>query len=224
MAAKTPFQTTAIAKRVTRPVAGRHAGRMPLVSLATSRWLFTALAAAVAVQRALETRVSRRNAERMLAAGGREHARGQFLTMFVLHTAWLIGMVIEVWMFDRAPVLPVTALGLLALVAGQVLRLLAIRTLGPRWSARVITVPGAAPVTGGIYRYLRHPNYVGVALEIAGLPLVHMAWVTAVAATAANALVMAVRIPAEEKALGQDNAYGASFEGRPRFLPSRRRR
>jgi len=189
-----------------------------------TRWLFTALVAAVAVQRALETRVSRRNAERMLAAGGREHAGGQFLGMVVLHAAWLIGMVAEVGVLDRRPVPLVTALGLLALAAGQVLRLAAIRTLGPRWSARIITVPDAQPVTGGIYRYLRHPNYLGVVLEIAGLPLVHMAWVTALAASAANALVLAARIQAEEKALGEDNAYGDSFADRPRFLPSRRRR
>src|SRR6185295_10728067 len=125
---------------------------------------------------------------------------------------------------DRRPLPVVAALGLLALVVGQALRLVAIRTLGPRWSARVITVPGAQPVTGGIYRYLRHTNYLGVVLEIAGLPLVHMAWVTALAASAANALVLAARIRAEEKALGQDNAYEASFADRPRFLPSRRRR
>jgi len=189
-----------------------------------TRWLFTALVAAVAVQRALETRVSRRNAEQLLAAGGREHARGQFLAMAVLHPAWLAAMVVEVWAFDRRPIPLVTAVGLAALVAGQALRLLAIRTLGPRWSARIITVPNAQPVTGGIYRYLRHPNYLGVVLEIAGLPLVHMAWVTAIAASAANALVLAARIPAEEKALRQDNAYAASFEDRNRFLPSRRRR
>ena len=185
-----------------------------------TRWLFTVLVLAVLVQRALEARVSQRNAERMLAAGGREHARRQFLAMVLLHPSWLAAMLIEVWMFDRRPVPIVAALGLAALVLGQALRLLAIRTLGPRWSARIITLPDVEPVTGGIYRYLRHPNYVGVVLEIAGLPLVHGAWVTAIAASVANALVLWARIPAEEKALSQDSAYAASFADRPRFIPS----
>ena len=187
-----------------------------------TRWLFTVLVLAVLVQRALEARVSQRNAERLLAAGGREHARGQFLAMVLLHPSWLAAMLIEVWVFDRRPVPVVAALGLVALVAGQTLRLLAIRTLGPRWSARIITLPNVEPVTGGIYRYLRHPNYVGVVLEIAGLPLVHGAWVTAIAASIANALVLWARIPAEEKALSQDSAYAASFADRPRFIPSAR--
>jgi methyltransferase len=188
-----------------------------------TRWLFTGLVLAVLVQRMLEARVSRRNAQRMLAAGGREYARGQFLAMVVLHPSWLAAMLIEVWMFDRQPHPFVAAVGLAALLAGQTLRILAIRTLGPRWSARIITVPNAEPVTGGIYRYLRHPNYVGVVLEIAGLPLVHGAWVTAIVASIANALVLLARIPAEEAALSRDNAYAASFADRPRFIPSARR-
>ena len=185
-----------------------------------TRWLFTVLVLTVLVQRMLEMRVSRRNAARMLAAGGREYAGGQFLAMLLLHPSWIAAMLVEVWVFDRQPSALVAAAGFIALVAGQSLRLLAIRTLGPRWSARIITVPNAQPVTTGIYRYLRHPNYLGVVLEIAGLPLVHGAWVTAIAASIANALVLLARIPAEEAALSRDNAYGAFFAERPRFIPS----
>ena len=185
-----------------------------------TRWLFTLLVGAVLVQRMLEARVSRRNAARMLAAGGREYARGQFLAMVVLHPSWIAAMLVEVWVFGREPIPLVAAAGLVALVAGQALRLAAIRTLGPRWSARIITLPNAEPVTDGIYRYLRHPNYLGVVLEIAGLPLVHGAWITAIVASIANALVLLARIPAEEEALSRDNAYAASFAEMPRFIPS----
>lgn len=184
-----------------------------------TRWLFTALVLAVLMQRILEARVSRRNARRLLAAGGRESARGQFRAMLVLHPAWIAAMLVEVWVLERQPIAWVAALGFIAFLAGQSLRLLAIRTLGPRWSARIITMPSAQPVTGGIYRYLRHPNYLGVVLEIAGLPLVHGAWLTAIVASLANALVLLFRIPAEEAALTRDNAYAAVFARKPRFIP-----
>jgi methyltransferase len=89
-----------------------------------------------------------------------------------------------------------------ALVAvGQALRYAAILTLGSRWTARVVTLPGVPPLSQGIYRYLRHPNYLGVVLEIAAVPLLHSAWWTAVAFSLANLLLLRARIRVEEAAL-----------------------
>lgn len=188
-----------------------------------TRGVFVWLVVAVFAQRVIEGWVSERHAARMLAAGGREYARGQIQAMAVLHPSWLVAMLIEVWVLDPTPVPLVSAAGLAAFLAGQALRLAAIGTLGSRWSARIITLPNAEPVTRGIYRWLRHPNYLGVVLEIAGLPLVYGAWMTAIVASAANAVILLARIPAEEQALSRDNAYATSFAGRPRFIPSPRR-
>jgi methyltransferase len=90
--------------------------------------------------------------------------------------------------------------------AGQVLRLTAIRTLGWRWSTRIMTVPGpaGAPVRHGIYRYVRHPNYLGVELEILGAPLLHSAYLTSAVFGVANALLLRDRIRREEQALEED--------------------
>jgi methyltransferase len=85
--------------------------------------------------------------------------------------------------------------------AGQALRLTAIRTLGRRWSTRVMTVPGEAPVQHGIYRHIRHPNYLGVQLEILAAPLVHSAYITSAAFGVANLLLLRDRIRREEQAL-----------------------
>ena len=104
----------------------------------------------------------------------------------------------------------------LALVA-QALRYWAITTLGPRWNTRVIVLPEAEPVTGGPYRFIRHPNYVAVVLELAVLPLVHGAWLTALVFTVGNALLLRVRIRVEEEALGAH--YAKSFSNTPRMLP-----
>ena len=95
------------------------------------------------------------------------------------------------------------ALALSLFAAGQALRLTAIRTLGWRWSTRVMSVPGpsGAPVQHGIYRYMRHPNYLGVELEILAAPLLHSAYLTSAVFGVANALLLRDRIRREEQAL-----------------------
>jgi len=82
------------------------------------------------------------------------------------------------------------------------LRYWAIASLGDRWNVRVIVVPGEALVVSGPYRYVRHPNYLAVAVEIATLPLIHGAYLTAIAFSAMNAALLRVRIRTEEAALG----------------------
>jgi methyltransferase len=99
------------------------------------------------------------------------------------------------------------------------LRYWAISTLGDRWTTRIFVVPGEPPVVGGPYRYLRHPNYLAVIAEVAALPLVHTAWLTAGLGSLANALVLRARIRAEEAALSQASDYLEKLGGRPRFVP-----
>jgi methyltransferase len=184
-----------------------------------TRLLFTLLVATVAVQRLLEVIHSQRNERLLFEQGGREHAAGQMRPMKVLHTAWLASAVAEVWLL-APPFRPWLAIAALALFAlGQTFRVLAMRALGHRWTVRVITLPAAPPVAGGIYRWLRHPNYLGVILEIAALPLVHGAVYTALLFSVANLSLLARRIQAEETALASDNDYFDHLGTRPRLLP-----
>lgn len=184
-----------------------------------SALLFSGLVAVVACQRAWELGRSRRNESLMRAMGGREHARGQMPWMRALHAAWLLAMPLEViWL--RRPFEPRLALGAFAaFVAGQALRFAAMSALGDRWSVRVMTIPRAPAVDGGIFRFIRHPNYLGVVLEIAALPLIHGAWVTAAAFTLANGVLLTFRIRAEEDALRHDNDYERDLGDRPRWIP-----
>lgn len=172
---------------------------------------FTALLVLVAVQRLFEVRRSRWNEAALKTAGAREHAAWQMPVMATLHTLWLVGAGVEVWWRHPQvyPLLSVVALVMFA--CGQGLRIAAMRALGPRWTVRVMTLPRAQPVVAGVYRYFRHPNYAGVVLEIAALPLVHGAVWTTVAASAANAVLLTFRIRAEERALAEDNNYFAHF-------------
>lgn len=168
--------------------------------MSSEAW-FTLLVAAVALERLAELVVSNRNAAWSLARGGVETGRGHYPVMVVLHTGLLAGALIEVWV--RRPETPgllaVLAVGLV--LASQALRWWCIATLGRRWNTRVIVVPGLAPVTGGPYRLVRHPNYVAVVVEGLALPLVHGAWVTAAVFTLLNAVLLSVRIRVENAAL-----------------------
>ena len=171
-----------------------------------TRLLFLSFLAALGVQRLLELRLSRANERRMRQRGGREHAPETYRWIVALHAAWFAAMLLEVFAGRRKfhPRLGVLALSLFA--TGQALRLTAIHTLGWRWSTRVMTVPGpaGAPVQHGIYRYIRHPNYLGVELEILAAPLVHSAYLTSAVFGVANALLLRDRICREEQALEED--------------------
>jgi methyltransferase len=167
----------------------------------TGLWAFTALIVLVALERLAELVVSNRNAAWSLRRGGRETGRGHYTFMVVLHTGFLAGALLEAW-WRRPDVSPALAWSMLLVVlAAQALRWWCIATLGHRWNTRVIVVPGMPPVTGGPYRFLRHPNYVAVVVEGIALPLVHACWITAVVFTVANAALLAVRIRVEDEAL-----------------------
>jgi methyltransferase len=166
-----------------------------------TRLLFAGFVAALGLQRLLELRLSRRNEQRMLQRGGREHTPETHRWIVALHAAWFSAMLLEVFLGKRQFHPRLAALAISLFAAGQALRLIAISTLGWRWSTRVMTVPGAAPVQHGIYRYRRHPNYLGVELEIVAAPLVHSAYLTAAAFGVANAVLLRDRIYREEQAL-----------------------
>ncbi|MEM1041943.1 MAG: isoprenylcysteine carboxylmethyltransferase family protein [Bacteroidota bacterium] len=185
-----------------------------------TEWLFFGLVALIAVQRVAELRLSRRNAEAIRAQGGVEAGAGHMPWMKAMHTAWFVAMLAEVFLLGRPFVPWLAVVGFVGLGVGQALRYAAIRTLGPRWTTNIMILPGAPPVTSGLYRRIRHPNYLGVILEIAAVPLIHTAWGTALVFTVLNALVLRVRIRAEEAALREANAYDASVGQRPRFIPS----
>lgn len=177
-------------------------------------WAFLAL---LGLERVLELVLSKRNARHAFARGGVEVGRGHYPFMVLFHTGFLAACALEPWLAGR-PFPGVAGLVALGVALGaQALRYWAILTLGWRWNSRIIVVPGMAPVTGGPYRWVRHPNYVAVVLELAAVPLVHGAWVTALVFSLGNALLLRVRIRAEERALGE--LYAAAFARRPRFVP-----
>ena len=191
---------------------------MPMDAPLTA-WLFLGVVVAIAAQRLWELRLSARNEAALREQGGYEVGAGHMGAMRLLHTAWLVAMPLEVLLLDR-PFIPwLAALAVVGLLAGQALRYAAIRTLGPRWTAKIMILPDAPAVSSGLYQRVRHPNYVGVVLEIAFVPLLHTAWLTALVFTVLNGLLLRIRIRAEERALREANRYDETLGAVPRFLP-----
>lgn len=186
-----------------------------------TRDIFFAIVAAIALQRLFELRLSQHNEGLLRQRGAIEHAPAQMPWMVALHASWFVSMVLEVWLLDRSFHWGLALVSLLFFGLGQGLRLAAIWALGDRWTTRVLTLPNEPPVTRGIFAYVRHPNYAGVILELATLPLVHSAWLTSILFTVANAVLMRARIRAEERGLDGSNDYEKHFRGRPRFLLGR---
>ena len=176
-----------------------------------TRLLYSILLATVVAERLMELAITQRNRAWALSRGGLEVGRDHYRWMVVVHSAFLVACPAEVWLLGREfdPRLGLPMLALLAL--SMALRYWAVSTLGKRWTTRVICVPGLPVITGGPYRFVRHPNYVAVIVEILALPLVHSAWMTAIVFSVANLLVLRTRIRVEESALDEYNNYRASF-------------
>jgi methyltransferase len=150
----------------------------------------------VALQRLAELAYARHNTRILLAEGAYESGAGHYPLLVGLHALWLLSLVLFV-PSERAP--DWLLLGAFAVLQG--LRVWVLATLGRYWTTRIITLPGAPLVRRGPYRWLRHPNYIVVAGEIAVLPLAFGAWQIAVLFTLANAAVLWIRIRSEERAL-----------------------
>jgi methyltransferase len=150
----------------------------------------------VTLQRLAELVVARRNTRALLARGAHEVAPGHYPLIVAVHTFWLAALW---WLAPGKPVFwPLIALFVLL----QAARLWVLATLGERWTTRIIILPGAPLVTGGPFRWVRHPNYAVVIGEIAVLPLAFGLWIVAILFSLLNLAVLAVRIKAENRALG----------------------
>ncbi|MCB1174738.1 MAG: hypothetical protein KDK39_14305 [Leptospiraceae bacterium] len=167
--------------------------------------VFVVVISLVAIQRLFEMRLSSRNESHLKTLGAQEYSPGHFIWMKLLHLGWLAGMLLEVWFFDRPWHPAVAILAAVGLISGQLLRYAAILTLKHRWTVRIYVLPDSQRIQHGIFRWLRHPNYTGVVLEIAAVPLLHMAWITAITFTILNAWLLWIRIHAEERALARNS-------------------
>lgn len=161
-----------------------------------------ALLAAAFVPMALEARLSARHERALRLAGAIEPAGDVYRAMQVAYPACFLAMVGEGW-WRGAPSTPVMAAGAMVFTAAKGLKYWAMATLGERWSFRVLVPPGSGRIVAGPYRFVAHPNYAAVVLEIAGMGLLAGARAAAVASLAGFGLLLRARVLVEERALGR---------------------
>jgi methyltransferase len=184
-----------------------------------SSGLYIAIVAMAVVIALLERFQARRNETRLLKGGAEEVAPWVFRCMVPVYTLVFPGAVAEHLIHGRRPPPPVVVSMFALFLLAKGLKTWAILSLGDSWTMRVLLPRPLRVVSGGPYRYLRHPNYVAVLFEVTTLPLAGGAWITATAAGTLFLALLWVRVRTEEAALLARPEYAAVMGGRRRFLP-----
>ena len=180
---------------------------------------YLGLLVVVALLRIYELQVSRRHQREMIAHGASKVADPRFRWMVLVHVCVLFGAALEVVLLHRPFYRLFGAVCFTLFLVANVVRWWVIRTLGEHWNVQVMNSTGIGVITTGPFRYVRHPNYAAVFVEMLALPLIHCAWITAVAGSAAHVIVLSQRLATEERVLFSDARYREAMGGKPRFVP-----
>jgi methyltransferase len=162
-------------------------------------WVYVFLAI-LGIERVVEMFIARRNERRLLSMGAKEHGRSFSKVLFAFHGLWFLSFAVEGLVADSRPlVAPAWIVGTLLLM--QLLRYWCIVSLGSFWNTKIIVLEGAHIVRRGPYRWLTHPNYWVVRIEMALYPALFGCFFTAIVFGAVNLVMLQRRIAEEEKAL-----------------------
>jgi len=177
-----------------------------------------------ALQRLAELVHSRRNLSRLSPTSQAADSSANWSALVLLQVLWLVGCALEPLLGAARPAAPVAWTGLALFLAGEGLRVWCILALGGWWNARARVDPGLRVVSHGPYRWIRHPNYLGVLLELVGLPLLGGAWITLGVLGPLHALVLGQRIRGEDRLLLALPGYAERMAGKGALWPRRARR
>ena len=167
--------------------------------------IFAIVIAIVIAQRLGELVIAKRNEVWLRANGAIEHGKSHYKLIVLLHTLWFVSMLVEYWYNNGLVEIELTTfnyvlLGVFAVL--QLLRVWVLASLGKYWNTKILVIPNARLVAKGPYKFIKHPNYVVVILELLVLPLAFNLTITAALFSVLNAAVLYVRIKEENKALG----------------------
>jgi methyltransferase len=180
---------------------------------------YLVLLVVVGLGRIVELRISKRNQRQLSTQGVRKVAEPHFRWMVIVHAGILVGAAVEVLVLHR-PFIPALAIPMAVLfVLANCLRWWVIRTLAGHWNVEVMASSKVGVVTSGPYRWVRHPNYVAVVIELFSLPMIHTAWITALAGSLADLEILRRRLQVEDTVLMTNPSYQLAMGAKPRFLP-----
>ncbi len=172
--------------------------------------LFSIVISIVILQRLIELFIARRNERWMLGQGAFEVGAGHYPIMVAMHIAFFVSFLSEVVILERT-LSPFSILLFGIFLLTQMARIWCLSSLGKFWNTKIIILPGADVVRRGPYRWVRHPNYLIVTIELLILPLLFGAYFTAILFSLLNVWMLSVRIPTEEKALKEATNYRETF-------------
>lgn len=167
---------------------------------------FTVFLMVVIIQRLSELALAKRNERWMKERGGKEFGKSHYWAMVLMHLVFFISLVLEVTFLQRT-LNPYWGALIIIFLLTQAARIWIIGTLGKYWNTKIIVLPGAKSVKKGPFKYIKHPNYLIVTIELIIIPLIFQAYLTAAVFFVLNQFVLAVRIPVEEKALRKYTDY-----------------
>lgn len=165
--------------------------------MTTWMWLFII---AVIAQRFIELYIAKRNEMWMKSRGGMEKGAKHYKLFILLHCLFFLSMILEATLDDHH-LTGINYFLLSIFFLTQIVRIWCIQTLGKFWNTKVIVLPGVSLIKKGPYKYVKHPNYIIVAVELFVIPFLVGANITAVVFPILHVLLLRVRIPREEKAL-----------------------
>lgn len=155
-------------------------------------------------QRLIELRIAKRNEKWMKERGGIEKGEKHYKLFILLHTLFFFSIIFEAMLYD-APELTLNYVLFTIFILTQLVRIWCIRTLGRFWNTKIIISTAFSLVKEGPYKYLKHPNYIIVGIELFVIPLLFGAYLTAIVFPLLHILILTIRIPYEEKALAEIN-------------------
>lgn len=179
--------------------------------------IFSLFITIVVFQRVTELIIAKRNEGWMKKQGGIEFGQQHYWFIVTVHSLFIICLILEVIIFEKEPSSLWPFLGSLFILT-QLARVWALFSLGKYWNTKIIVVPNAKVIKKGPYVYLKHPNYLIVSLELIIIPLLFNAFWTTILFSLLNAVILMIRIPAEEKALSEHTEYQIVFNTTRRLL------
>jgi methyltransferase len=165
-----------------------------------------------------ELAVAKNNEKWMKKQGAIEFGEGHYRLIVFIHSMFFAVFLLEVLIFQKS-LSPAWPIWIVLFLLTQVGRIWALFSLGRYWNTKILVVPNAKVMKKGPYRFMKHPNYVIVAIELIVIPMVFQAYLTAILFTFFNFLILSIRIPAEEKALMELTEYESVFLQNGRFFP-----
>lgn len=180
--------------------------------------LFYLFFTVIVLQRLAELMIAKRNEKWMKQQGAIEFGKDHYGIMVSMHLLFFVSFMFEVLIF-RNTLSPLWIWLLPVFLITQFGRMWALTSLGKYWNTKIIVLPNANVVRKGPYRFIKHPNYAIVTLELLVIPLLFQAYITAAVFTVLNIAMLSIRIPAEEHALKTLTKYEGTFKKCNRFVP-----